>query len=265
MKANRVCVTLGAVLFALSLPFPQLSRGGQDEEINGRIAVATKLHSEGKSEEASSILEALVRSYPKQPEAYLWLGRAEVASGQLEEARDAFRHYADLSTSPKSKAEGYRGIARTHLKENDRGLAETWYRKAKELQPDDTTLAKEMDEGLREPKKEGSEAFGFFNQGLFGICGGRSVWWGWVLGLVLYVPALLVGSANSGRSLRAQYEQMNADPRSAAGAAFFMSLIGAGIGFIIFWGLPGSVLAWCLLGTIAMFAGGIASATVAQA
>lgn len=104
----------------------------------------------------------------------------------------------------------------------------------------------------------------FMARGLAGICGARSVWWGWVIAIFIYVSGLVYGSASTGATARAQMEAQG--QRAAAPAmAFVYALVGTPIGFMIFWGLPGSVLSWVLLVLVVLIASSISSAAAAQA
>ncbi|NLS90680.1 MAG: hypothetical protein GXX96_00660 [Planctomycetaceae bacterium] len=100
----------------------------------------------------------------------------------------------------------------------------------------------------------------FFRQGVFGVCGGRSVWWGWLLGLAIYVSSLASAASHTGYAARRQYMTMHAPPESSGGLAFFSTLLGVPVGYILFWGLPAGPLGWCLVGMLAIVMGSLASA-----
>ncbi len=104
----------------------------------------------------------------------------------------------------------------------------------------------------------------FFREGIFGMCGGRSAWWGWLLGFAFYIPGVAMGAANAGQIVRRQYLDMGADPDKSGAHAFCCGVIGTPIGYILFWGLPGSFLGWCLLGFVTLMVANIAAAAAVQ-
>jgi hypothetical protein len=59
-------------------------------------------------------------------------------------------------------------------------------------------------------------------------------------------------------------DAMGAEPSAASGAAFFTSLIGTGAGYILFWGLPASILGWIGFGIVVVIAGGIAAGAASE-
>jgi len=111
---------------------------------------------------------------------------------------------------PDEKVKGYVGIARAHHKEKNVGLAEQFYKKAHELTPSDAQLKKEWTDAISgktssEPKKDAKKddkeaeiASGFWSIGFFGVCGGRTAWWTWVIGIIIYIPFKLLVACLAG-------------------------------------------------------------------
>jgi hypothetical protein len=88
---------------------------------------------------------------------------------------------------------------------------------------------------------------GFWSQGVAGLLGGRSAWWARLIAVVIYGFGLLVGSLQVGAFYKNML-QTQGMPKEAAGcASFFGSVIGLGLGYILYWGLPIDGLGWGIM------------------
>jgi len=248
LKSTLLMFTLMAyAVFYLSIDCNSQNTSVQNLE------VMVQLFANGKYEAASTVLEDLAKKHPDNPSIFLWQGRTDFELTRWSEARDAYKRYLELATLPKDKVEAFAAIAKTHREEANCGLAEEWCQKALAIQPNNSDINNLCFEPCEEHDNKN-----FWNVGLFGICGGGNNWWSWVLGLLIYLPGLLMGSVQTGGFYRVHQEIKNGSIDGAGGISFVMTLIGTAIGFIIFWGIPSSTMKWIVMGSVCLIASGMA-------
>ena len=230
---------------------PQHGLSQNNSAVN--LDLAIQLFTNQKFEHASTILEELAQKYPDSAAVFLWQGHTNFELARWKEARNAYKQYLDLVSTPKNKAEACVAIAKTHRMDSNCGLAEEWCQKAALHRPADTSIENQCKETCKQ-----DSTGGFWKIGLFGICGGRSSWWGWLIGLLIYIPGLFMGAFQTGGFYRSHQLMNNGTTDGAGGAAFIMGIIGTAIGYILFWGIPASTMKWILMGFICIMNGGLA-------
>ncbi len=256
-----------------------------DRSYMDRLERGVEFYSRKSYSEAASYLETLTQSDPGRKEAFLWLGHARAQLNDWAAARAAYKRYAELAPTD---IEGPRGVARTYEAEGQRDLALLWYQQASQLEPTNAELRESVsrleaskganntppaspavtDSGAvsASAASESSSATpgagtpttdntGFWQQlwrgGIAELTGARSVWWGRLLVLFLFLGSLIQGAAMHGKTT------IEKIPRMPRPVLFLLTLVGASVTYVIWWGRPsgwtwGLAIACLLLSMIAV-------------
>jgi len=102
---------------------------------------------------------------------------------------------------------------------------------------------------------------GFWSEGLVGFCGGRTAWWAWTIGFLVFLGTsayltLVVGVLVGVR--------LTIGP----GPATILFMISGGMWYIVYWGFADSILGWIVwivLLALYLLVGGIAAGGLAAA
>ncbi len=191
---------------------------------------------------AAALLQSLSEADPTRKEAYLWLGHARAELQDWTAAREAYKKYVDRA--PKD-IDGLRGIARTYEGEGKKDLALLWYRNALEVEPGNERLRQAIDQleaGGASPAQPPAapEKPGFWDEGVAGRLGARSVGWGRALAVVIFSIWLLNGAHSGTRLFQ---ERM---PNMPAGFVTFNYAVSTLLLYIVYWGIP-TGFEWALM------------------
>jgi tetratricopeptide (TPR) repeat protein len=261
------------------LALDQFSETDQKFFCDQQIERAIALNVPGQADEAVAVLTTLITLAPSHAPAFLWLGDIRQQRQEWSPAIDAFKQYAALAPSD---VQGPLRLARAYQQQSQRDLAKFWYQKGLELDPLNEEIKRGLDElegrvaavvaadpfseaassalppvataptapapGVAVTPASASEpetaATSFWRQGLVGILGGRSVWWGRLIAIVLHTLGALVGAAQIGGTYRKMF-----GAQQAPGASFFGGLFGFSFQYIFFWGIPAG-WGWALMITV---------------
>jgi tetratricopeptide (TPR) repeat protein len=228
---------IGVLALATVLPLvpPACAEEMRAENYDMRLERGVDLHAQGKYSEASIYFENLTRSNPERKEAFLWLGSADVKLKKTMAARDAFKHYAALA--PRD-VDGLIGVAETYETESNRDMAILWYKKGLDIDPNNERIRNAL------ARMEGGApngASGFWHQGIFGLLGARTVWWGQVLAVFLYVTGIIQTVTVQIPKLKEMY------PLVPNGFWGVNALLATPFGYIVSWGIPDNPASWGLL------------------
>lgn len=250
------------------LGLEQLSSDDQRYVMDTVVERAVSLKSDGRYGDAAALLESVIGVDPNYAPAFLWLGDTKYAAREWSAAAEAYKSYSNLVPSD---LDGPRGAARAFLKQgNKEDLAKFWYKRALEIDPRNRELQAELDaieeprppeppksrpttssravqgsaagrsdSGPSTPFSPGEDTVGFWRQGLVGILGGRSIWWGRLIALGLFSIALVFSIVQ----LRWMYQSMQRGGmfkgRAQVGcSALIGGLLNFSILYILYWGIP---------------------------
>lgn len=269
------CVTVWApaLLVGLATAAVASAQANQPAQYDAELEKAISLYSEGKPEEAGSLLVRLTEGHPDRKAGFYWLAHVRYHMKQWAAAREAYSTYCRLAPDD---VDGPLGMARSYVHEGNRHLAEHWYKRALDIAPSNTQVQQELDrlkrgepglfeDDLRttpnqpEQKPEKTEAerdVGFWHSGLAGLCGARKVWWGRLVAVLIFAFMTISGVFQTGIMHKKLYGEY------ASAVAFFGYLLGGTFSYILYWGLP--LGGWWALLIAYSFVGGLASAAVAQ-
>lgn len=236
-----------------------------------RLEQGVQLFSDGKFAEAAVFFANLSRVEPQRKDGFLWLGRTLIKTGDVGRAREALRRCYELSPSD---IDAPREIARTYEAEGNRELARLWYQRARDSNPNDKATNDALERlastdspepppassptpaptpTAANPEPVSSAPEGFWRTGLAGVTGARTVWWGRVLILMIFLGGMMQGVANVPR-----LRQTN--PAMPGAAIFVPGLAGGAFWYVIFWGYPeGSEWGW-FIGFLLLYSVGVVSA-----
>lgn len=222
-----------------------------ESSYEGEVEKAVLLYSQHKDSEAAAALDRLVAAKPDRKEAFLWLGHARYRLKEWAAARTAFERYAALAPQD---PEGPRGVARTHAMEGNKDLVGLWYRKALDRDPTNKGIKGELDAlasaappqtvptpsspepspgaSASAPTDEAQPVTGFWRRGVAGILGARSVWWGRLIAVVIFVFGMVSGVGQIASASRQMFGE------GAPGCAFFSAFLSGPVGYILYWGVP---------------------------
>jgi tetratricopeptide (TPR) repeat protein len=270
---HRLMMAFTLLLFAASIPRAALAEKPiEEQEYTSRLEQGIQFYSDNKFEEAAAGLESLTETNPNNKEAFLWLAQAESHLQNWNSAREAFRRYSELA--PRD-AQGPRGVGKTYEAEGNTTLALMWYRRAQDIEPANAEIAaalKRVGQTQSQaapvsapstpqssqpaavkpqpasPHPVPAAAGGFWQVGLAGVLGARTVWWGRLIVLVIFVFTLLNGSHMQGKTM---VERMPEVPNAVLLA---LSAIAASMAYVLWWGIPDGwrwgFLAACVLASM---------------
>ncbi len=219
-----------------------LSAANADYDV--RLEKGVELYSQSKYAEAEVFFLNLTNSAAARKEAYLWLGHALSKQGKWAQARDALKRYGELAPND---TEGLIQTARSYEAENNKALAKLWYKKAQDRDPKSEQIRKALEQLDHEgavvvPPPEAanhqsnsnnsppSDAT-FWNTGLAGVTGARSVWWGRAIVLMFMVMGI-VGGWNNVARMRERH------PLLPPFGFFLAAAFGAVVSYVLLWGIP---------------------------
>ncbi len=243
---------ISSTLFNLAALSPGIAQEEQSK-LESLVQQAIRFSSEKKYEEAISILDQLTKAHPDRAVPFLWLGRAQFELGNLKAARDAFVRYSELAPTD---VDGPLGVARTQRKAGNFGDSIAAYKKAAQVDPYNEVVKRELQEaervlnagqttGLSSGTPDNRQ--GFWQNGIAGLCGARSVWWGRLIAIVLYSLGLIQSAAINSTQAKSSAQQAG-NPSLAPTIALFASVIGVPISYIVFWGVPVDIGGWIIMG-----------------
>jgi hypothetical protein len=88
---------------------------------------------------------------------------------------------------------------------------------------------------------------GFWYQGIAGLLGARSVWWGRVIAVLIFAVSQLVFAVQQGVFYKQAF-QAQSMPKEAAGcSSFFGAVLGESFAYVLYWGVPINGLGWGML------------------
>lgn len=219
-----------------------------------RLEKGVELYSQGQYSAATVFFRNLIGEQPRRQEAYLWLGHTLSKELQWAEARDAYKQYLNLAPN---EVEGPRGIARAYEEEGNRDLARLWYKNALVIAPRDkamTNALSRLDEGDTTNAAARAAGVGdtaatstltpdlaaplpLWRQGIAGLLGARSVWWGRLIAIFIFVGTLVhIGIQSS--ELRRRFSTVS--PAGIIVASILSSLFG----YAFYWGVPYDIGGW---------------------
>lgn len=238
------------VLLALSI---NSSHALAQADYDTRLEKGVELFSQLKYPEAGVFFQNLIKSEPERKEAHFWLGKTYAKEGRWNEARDVFKQYVKLGPQD---VDGQREIARSYEVEGNVELARLWHMKVLEINPthkatlDDLAKLEQPTPKENKPpevpakkveiKDAANERKGFWQQGVAGLLGARSVWWGRLIAVVIFLSAI----PNSSIQVKEMRRRL---PQVSPGPLVFFAIPGAIFSYIVFWGIPQNLGAWGLV------------------
>jgi hypothetical protein len=94
------------------------------------------------------------------------------------------------------------------------------------------------------------EAHTFWRSGLSGVTGARNVWWGWVIMIVLFLWWMGSSVHFVPAKMAEKYKEMQVPHESVGPASFVSGMIGTGVWYFVFWGLPQGAMQWLIAAAI---------------
>ncbi|MDX1944085.1 MAG: tetratricopeptide repeat protein [Pirellulaceae bacterium] len=250
------------------LALDQFSSADRKYFCDSQLEQAVTLNAQGLADQALQVATTITTLNPQHAPAFLWIGNQREKRQEWQLAVEAYKKYNALVPSD---VEGPAGLARSFEKLGNNDLAKFWYQRALELDPLNeqykaalarletpaspfvdpptvpvqppatipTTITPPGPAGETKPVADNAAA-SFWKQGLVGILGGREVWWGRLIGILFHGAGGVAGAAQIGGMYRKMF-----GAEQAPAAAFFGSLFGCSIAYVIFWGIP-SGWAWAI-------------------
>lgn len=266
--------------FLLFLQVPDASSSGEQATplaYDTRLEKGVELYSQSKYLEAEVYFRNLTTSDPTRKEAFLWLGYVHRERDRQPDARAAFQRYAELSPQD---PEGFIEVARTYEAEGNGALARLWYKKAQDVDPQNSVVREALNRlenegaaatstapasppvaatpgvvpatdpsgtaattGADATEKKRSPFLDFWFVGVAGVTGAREVWWGRAIIIAVMVFGMIGTFGNVARA-KEKY------PFLPVGYMAFGGVLGSVFSYVLFWGIPLSWNAGWLVGYV---------------
>jgi len=252
-----------------SLSLDQLAEQDQQYLFDSQLERVIDLNSTGRVGEALLLLKSMTTIHPRYAPAFLWLGKLEYAEEDWDAALEAYKAHNALQPN---NMEGSGGVARVYAKQDKTELAKFWYKRALDADPTDESLKAELAAldnmplpgtaapppgsaeatapapGPSQPSAAGTpepadgapaeEADSFWFQGIFGLLGARTVWWGRLLAVIFFSLGMLFALIATPGMYKTLYGSVYQSKEQLGCATFFGSGFGFAIGYMIWWGVP---------------------------
>lgn len=247
---------------------------------------------------ATKQLDSILGLRPKFAPAHLWKGKLHLKLESWESARFAFKEYSALNPDdaegPRGVAIAYQQEDKSELAlfwykkaiEIDPNDAQSKAAieeltkvdapvegDASDSGADDSATASDGEEpapnntpstppnnAATDKPAEASEepVRAIWQQGLIGLCGGRSVWWGRLIGIVFYAFLIIGGGVNIGFIYKKIYSK-----EIVATVSLFGGMFGGAFSYALYWGVPIDCWGWGLAGVTSFLIGVIAAGAAA--
>jgi tetratricopeptide (TPR) repeat protein len=262
-----ICATLLVACAGLTVGHAQ-GTGTADYDV--RLERGVELFAGASYEEAAVVFGNLTKSAPDRKEAHFWLGRSLARVEKWTAAREALRRYVELAPGD---SDGPREMARSYESVDNRELAVFWYKKVLDIAPDDRASVdalRRLDQaqaeiaapaaassgsspaappqpevGVAAPEGARTRPAGFWGQGLAGLLGARSVWWGRALAVFIFVMPI-INTTFTGSEMRRRI------PTAPAGFLVAIQIPIFLFYYVFFWGLPQGPGDWILAAACAL-------------